>query len=310
MQREFDTNSFEASMEYLTPSYNLVLVALSFCVSVFGSYTGLLLVKVARTTTNNKKMWIGGAAFALGGGAIWTMHFIGMIAYDLGLPITYDPLITFMSLIVAVLVVGIGIVLLMGDQKSITRLLISGVITGLGVASMHYSGMYAMNVAAEISYDATLFSASLVIAVVAATAALWLAFNLDGSLQMMAAAIVMGIAVCGMHYTGMYAMNMMPTNESISSASGIKPLTLGLLIFCFSMLLLVLCLIVTMAQLSRRMYEQLEMEDDDELRDDDESQDNKILQDSIENKNSNNQTIGEAKNNEAIVEKSIINKAS
>lgn len=251
-------------MHPIEPSYNLFLVALSFFISVFGSYTGILLVKAAQSSTTNRAAWIMAAATALGGGAIWTMHFIGMLAYDMGMPVNYDPLITFASLAIAVVVVGLGLFFVGGNQTSIARLLVAGVITGLGVASMHYSGMYAMNMAASMSYDPPLFTISIVIALVAATAALWLAFNLDGNVKMLLAAVVMGIAVCGMHYVGMAAMNMETMDHSAHIEEGIKPLTLGLFIFCFSMLLLVLCLIVGMAQLSRKMYETMEAEDDAE----------------------------------------------
>lgn len=251
-------------MEHIEHSYNTFLVALSFLVSVFGSYTGLMLVKVARTAKTNRSAWIGAAAVALGGGAIWTMHFIGMLAYEMGMPVNYDPLLTFVSLVIAVAVVGLGIFFVSANRRSVPRLIVAGIITGLGVASMHYSGMFAMNMAAETSYDPFLSTASVAIAIVATTAALWLAFNLDGTVKMMASAVVMGIAVCGMHYVGMAAMNMSPLEHGVTVEPGMKPLTLGLFIFCFSMLLLVLCLIVTMAQLNRLMYEQLEAEDEDD----------------------------------------------
>lgn len=251
-------------MHNIEPSYNFFLVALSFFISVFGSYTGILLVKAAQSSTANRTAWIMAAATALGGGAIWTMHFIGMLAYDMGMPVNYDPLITFGSLAIAVIVVGLGLFFVGGNQTSIARLLVAGVITGLGVASMHYSGMYAMNMAASMSYDPPLFAASIVIALVAATAALWLAFNLEGNIKMLLAAVVMGIAVCGMHYVGMAAMKMEAMDHAAHIEEGIKPLTLGLFIFCFSMLLLVLCLIVAMAQLSRKMYEAMEAEEDAE----------------------------------------------
>jgi len=252
-------------VHHLDASYNMFLVALSFLVSVFGSFTALQLMRAMRTASaSSQYVWMFAAAFALGGGAIWTMHFIGMIAYHAGIEVGYDPLLTFASLVVAVFVVGLGIFIIHKKPNSILFLLIAGVVTGLGVASMHYSGMAAMVVAADISYDTTLFSLSLVIAVVAATAALWLAFNLQGTMLIAGASVVMGIAVCGMHYTGMAAMIMTPNNAQIALDSGMEPLTLGLFIFCFSMLLLVLSLIVTMSQLQKRMYEQLE-DDDDEI---------------------------------------------
>ncbi len=250
-------------MHEFQPTYNLFLVGLSFLVSIFGSYTGILLVKAGKTSTEYKNMWIALAALALGGGAIWTMHFIGMLAYAMGMPVSYDGLITVASLAIAVIVVWLGLYFV-STRQTILRLLIAGFITGIGVASMHYSGMYAIKMPGEMTYDPTLFSISIVIAVVAATAALWLALNLEGTMQMLGAAVIMGIAVCGMHYTGMFAMQMINMDHSVVQVDGIKPLTLGLFIFCFTMLLLVLCLIVAMTQISRRMYEDMERDDEDE----------------------------------------------
>ena len=249
----------------LETSHNWILVGLSFLVAVFGSYTSLQLMRGIRTAANNAKLkWVIAAACSLGGGAIWTMHFIGMIAYETGMNVGYAPGLTFLSLAISVIVVGVGIYILSKKPDSIAILLIAGIFAGLGVASMHYSGMEAMVVAADITYDPTLFVASVVIAVVAATAALWLAFNLEGNMQMLAASVVMGIAVCGMHYTGMAAMKMTPNGKVLETGSMMNPLTLGLFIFCFSMLLLVLSLIVTLSQLQKRMYEELEDEEEDD----------------------------------------------
>ncbi len=249
-------------------TYNYFLVALSYFVSVFGSYTGLQLVRAIRNSSGKAVYgWIVAAAFALGGGAIWTMHFIGMIAYQTHMEVAYDPFLTFVSLILAVTVVGSGIFALSKKQDSILVLIVAGIITGLGVATMHYTGMEAMVMAADMTYDSTLFNISIVIALVAATAALWLAFNTESGWQMFGASIVMGIAVCGMHYTGMAAMEMTPNGKEVDIASSIEPLTLGLFIFCFTMLILVLSLIVTLSQLQKRMYEELEGEDVDEVDD-------------------------------------------
>jgi NO-binding membrane sensor protein with MHYT domain len=256
----------EMSMMHVEPTYNFLLVALSYCVSVFGSYTSLQLIEGIRSQEKSSVMWLIGAALALGGGAIWTMHFIGMLAYDMGMPVGYDPLITFASLIIAIIVVGIGIALVSAKSESTSRLIVAGIITGLGVASMHYSGMEAMVMAANHSYDTGLLLLSLVIAIVAATAALWLAFNLSGNLHKLGASFIMGVAVCGMHYTGMAAMTMTPTGEKVHIESSMEPMTMGLMVFGFSMLLLVLSLIVALSQLNQRMYEEMEsLDDDDEL---------------------------------------------
>lgn len=248
----------------ITASYNWLLVGLSFFVACFGSFTALQLMRGIRSNDGSKMLWIIGATFALGGGAIWTMHFIGMLAYHTDMQVSYDLTLTFLSLLIAVAVVGLGIFILSRNPSSVVVLCIAGVFAGLGVASMHYAGMEAMIMAADISYDPTLFTISIVIAVVAATAALWLAFNLEGTGQMVGASIVMGIAVCGMHYTGMAAMKMTHNHEAVVSTSSIEPLTLGLFIFCFSMLLLVLSLIVTMSQLQKRMYEALDDDEDED----------------------------------------------
>lgn len=247
-------------------SYNWFLVGLSFFVAVFGSFTALQLMRAIRSTEGAVRgFWVLLAAFALGGGAIWTMHFIGMIAYKTSMPVGYDLGTTFLSLLIAVVVVGLGIALLSRKQESILVLLVAGLITGLGVASMHYTGMEAMVMAADMSYEPRLFAASIVIAVVAATVALWLAFNLEGNLQMFFASIVMGVAVCGMHYTGMAAMIMTPNGSDVAVAASMEPITLGLFIFCFSMLLLLLSLIGMLSQLQKRMYEELESDEDAEM---------------------------------------------
>lgn len=252
-------------MMHAEPSYNFFLVALSFFIAAFGSYTGLQLVRGIRTANEGKKTkWIISASFALGGGAIWAMHFIGMIAYDMGMPVVYDPGLTAASLAIAVAVVALGLFLLSTRPNSVAMLLIAGFIAGLGVSSMHYSGMAAMITAADMSYNNNLVIVSVIIGIVAATAAFWLAFNLEGSMQMMGASVVMAIAVCGMHYVGMMAMEMTPNHALAMPDSGVEPLTLGLFIFCFAMIMLVLCLIVTLSQLNKRMYESLEADEDDE----------------------------------------------
>lgn len=243
-------------------SYNGFLVALSFFISVFGAFTGLQITNGIKSSQHGFSLpWIVAAAFALGGGAIWTMHFIGMLAYQVPMDVGYSPGLTFLSLIIAVVVVGIGVAIAVAGHLSLVRLLSAGLFTGLGVASMHYVGMAAMVMPGEMHYDNLLVGVSLGIAVVAATAALWLAVNLSGAWQMLGSAVVMAIAVCGMHYTGMAAMVMVPPEGGMDTGmlqTGMTPMTMGLFVFCASMVLLVLCLIVSLSQLSNRMYEELD----------------------------------------------------
>ncbi len=226
-----------------TIHYEPLLVVLSYVISVLGSYTALqLAISIPQARDRVTAFgWVLGAAVALGGGGIWSMHFIAMNAADMGMPVQYDAFLTGASLVMAIAASGIGLYIVGRGEGSAAMLLVAGTLTGLGVALMHYTGMAAMIMRAEISYDPTLFYSSLVIAVVAATVALWLAFNLRGNLQRFGSAIVMGVAVCGMHYTGMYAVIMTPTVEPVA-ATGISlpPATLGYSVFAVSAVVLVL----------------------------------------------------------------------
>jgi len=207
----------------LHASHDPALVALSIAVAVFASYTSLdLASRIDAAGGRGRSAWLVGAAVALGGG-IWSMHFIAMLAFSLGMPIAYGVDITIASLAVAIAVVGIGLYAVHRWPKRRGALLAAGAFTGSGVAVMHYTGMTAMQMNATIAYDPLLFAASVVIAVVAATAALWLAFNVNGLWSRLAAALVMGAAIAAMHYTGMAATTFTPTEMAIevpvSSAS-------------------------------------------------------------------------------------------
>jgi NO-binding membrane sensor protein with MHYT domain len=181
------------------------------------------------------------------------MHFIAMNAADMGMPVSYDASLTFASLVIAIVASGFGLYVVGRSGGAMGKLLAAGTLTGLGVAVMHYTGMAAMIMQAKISYDERLFYASLAIAVLAATVALWLAFNLRDNLQRFGSAIVMGVAVCGMHYTGMYAVKMSPTAEAVA-ATGISlpPATLAHSVFAISAIVLMLLLAFS-AWKSRRM---------------------------------------------------------
>jgi len=229
-----------------TIHYEPFLVALSYVISVFGSYTALQLA-IAIPQGRTWGAVIGsviGAAVAVGGGAIWSMHFIGMNAADLGIPVAYDPVLTITSLILSILAPALGLFIVGRSDGGPINLPLGGVLTGLGVALMHYTGMAAMIMPAKISYDPTLFWASIAIAIVAATVALWLAFNLRGNLQRFGSAFVMGIAVCGMHYTGMYALKLEPTKEAVvNTGIALSPTNLAYSVFGVTAVILTLLLI-------------------------------------------------------------------
>jgi NO-binding membrane sensor protein with MHYT domain len=225
--------------------YEPLLVTLSYVISVLGSYTALqLAIAIPQARDDATAIaWVSGAAVALGGGGIWSMHFIAMNAADMGMAVSYDALLTGASLGIGIVASGFGLYVVGRGDGGVGRLLVAGTLTGLGVALMHYTGMAAMIMPATNSYDPGLFGASLAIAVAAATVALWLAFNLRGSLQRLGSAVVMGVAVSGMHYTGMYAVKMSPATMPLAvTGISLPPGTLARFVFGVSVVVLAILL--------------------------------------------------------------------
>ncbi|TXM71902.1 PAS domain-containing protein [Methylobacterium sp. WL12] len=185
--------------------YNPALVALSLAIAVFASYTALDLAGRMRGSARGPRWaWVAGAALAMGGG-IWSMHFVGMLAFEMGMPAAYDLGLTLASLLIAVGATGAAFVLISRPGAGLRDILVGGPLMGVGVAGMHYTGMAAMRVPGNLAYSLPVVALSVAIAVTAATTALWLTFRQHGVGQKLAAAFVMGLAVAGMHYTGMAA---------------------------------------------------------------------------------------------------------
>ncbi len=145
--------------------------------------------------------WLTMASITLGGG-IWSMHFIAMTAFNTPIEQGYDPGLTIASGLIAIGAVLVGLASL-GRKPGWLRLISAGVIVGMGVVLMHYMGMAALQIQGSVAYRPDLFALSVLIALTAATVALWLAANLSHLLHRAVAAIVMAVAICGMHYTGM-----------------------------------------------------------------------------------------------------------
>ena len=186
-------------------TYDPFLVALSILVASFASYTALDLGgHVAASRGFARRVWLVWAAITMGGG-IWSMHFIGMLAFVMPIPMSYDIGLTTVSLLVAIFVTGVGFYVIGSQSATPLRLALSGIFMGLGIAGMHYTGMAAMRGPAELSYDRRFVALSLLIAIGASTAALWLAFRTTDLWQKLGAAVVMGVAISGMHYTAMRA---------------------------------------------------------------------------------------------------------
>ncbi|MBM3103818.1 EAL domain-containing protein [Pseudomonas sp. V1] len=196
----------------LIGSYSSSLVLISLCVAILASYTALDLTgRIATAKGRAVYLWIGGGAFAMGFG-IWSMHFIGMLAFSLPIALGYDLTLTLLSLLIAGLSSGFALWLVSQPTLPWLQLGLGALIMGTGISSMHYTGMAALLMQPGIDYDPALFALSLVIAVGASTAALWIAFRLRHQTLYVrqlrgAAAVVMGLAIVGMHYTGMAAAN-------------------------------------------------------------------------------------------------------
>jgi len=190
--------------------YGPLTPLLAYFMSFFGSAIGLQSASRARVATGGARTrWLAMASLAIGGTGIWVMHFIAMLGFSVpGAQIRYDPLLTIASLLVAVAIVAVGLTLAVTRGGSTRSLLLGGVITGSGVAGMHYLGMAALHMAPKMHYDWATVAVSEAIAVVAATAALWFALNVRGLPATLGAAVIMGIAVTGMHYTGMAALHV------------------------------------------------------------------------------------------------------
>ncbi|BAP79352.1 MAG: putative bifunctional diguanylate cyclase/phosphodiesterase [Pseudomonadales bacterium] len=233
----------------LVGSYNHILVFFSFVVAVLASYTALDMAgRVATAEGRAARLWLVGGAFSMGLG-IWSMHFIGMLAFSLPIPLGYDPLITAGSLIIAIGASALALWLVCQQEMPWSRLVHGALLIGVGIAVMHYSGMAALRMQPGIDYHMGWLVASVLIAVLASGAALWLAFRLRANLHRMRlwrglAALVMGLAIAGMHYTGMAAASF-PEGSFCGASNGVDTDWLALLVIVLTLAVLAITLIVS-----------------------------------------------------------------
>ena len=204
-------------METMVGNYDWTLVGLSYLVAVLASYAAVNIVGQLRSEQNPKAKiyWLAGGAFTLGAG-IWSMHFIGMLAFIMPMPMEYELNWTLASLFMAILASGFALFILQKQNYTIVQFTLGGLIIGLAISTMHYMGMEGMKIHTHIHYIPSLFILSIFISIIAAEAALFLAlksnqgsssrqFNLK-----IISALIMGFAICGMHYTGMAAAIFTP----------------------------------------------------------------------------------------------------
>jgi NO-binding membrane sensor protein with MHYT domain/nitrogen-specific signal transduction histidine kinase/ActR/RegA family two-component response regulator len=237
----------------VTGTYNPYLVALSILVAAFASYTALDLGgRVAAARGVARRVWLVAAAIAMGGG-IWSMHFVAMLAFILPIPMSYEIGLTTLSLVVAIFVTGAGFYFINRQSAPPLPLVFSGIFMGLGIAAMHYIGMAAMRGHAELSYDSLFVALSLVIAIGASTAALWLALRTTDLGQKLVAAVVMGLAISGMHYSAMRGTTFAahgPVHEAQGYAS-LDQTNLALAVAGITFVILAFALIASLSEQKR-----------------------------------------------------------
>ena len=243
-------------------SYGLLNPVLGYVVSCLGAFLGLRCITRARAYSGvNRVRWLCLAAVAVGATGIWAMHFIAMLGFTIpGQQILYNVPLTIVSMLIAIAVVGVGLFIVGFGNGGLRPLLIGGVIVGIGVATMHYMGMSAMIMPDSMHYNTPLFILSVVIAVVAGTAALWIGTWVRGTRATVGASMVMGVAVSGMHYTGMAAMRVsMASMSAMSGAAAISflvPLLVGLTIVTF-----VVTMVISLSPSEDEIHEDARMRD-------------------------------------------------
>lgn len=229
-------------------TYTPSLVLLSVLMAIFSSWMSLQMATQANASNSRRLriITLGSASLALGCG-VWSMHFIGMLAFNLCTTVEYDPILTILSILPSLAASGIVLTIISRQHVSHWSLLGGGVLVGLGIGAMHYSGMAAMHLSLEQRYDPWTFCLSIVVAMVLATLALWVRFGLrkaSGLSRRMKVAIsatIMGCAIAGMHYIGMAAAHFvghLPPDNTPGQNSTFLALTLSLITLIFTILIL------------------------------------------------------------------------
>jgi diguanylate cyclase len=237
----------------MSGTYNYSLVLLSILVAVVVSYTALrLAARVGRARGSSAQLWLAGGAVAMGTG-IWSMHFIGMLAFSLPIPLSYDLTATLSSLGLAIATSGFALRLATRPDRGFLRLVGGALMMGAGICAMHYVGMTALRVVPMIQYEPGLVAASAAIAVAASFAALWMFTHLGNQdtwrmrAARIGAAFVMGLAISGMHYTGMAASKFAAGTYCISpdlGGNGMDSRWLGLVVATLALGLLAITTIL------------------------------------------------------------------
>jgi diguanylate cyclase (GGDEF)-like protein len=234
----------------LIGTYSPTLVIISLCVAILASYTALdLTERIATAKGRAVHLWTAGGAFAMGTG-VWSMHFIGMLAFKLPIELGYDVSLTLLSLLIGILSSGFALWLVSQPRLPAWQLAYGALVMGAGISAMHYTGMAAMRMQPGIDYDPTLFGASLLIAVGASGAALWIAFRLRQHSPYVilirgGAAVIMGMAIVGMHYTAMAAARFADGSFCGAAIDGLNGKGLDSLVLITTLAILTIALLTS-----------------------------------------------------------------
>jgi diguanylate cyclase (GGDEF)-like protein len=234
----------------LIEQYDSLLVLVSLAVAILASYTALDMAgRINSIHHKGSFAWLAGGAIAMGIG-IWSMHFIGMLAFRLPIALGYDLGITLLSLLIAILASGFALWRISQPSLPLGKLLSGAVLMGSAIAAMHYTGMAALRMQPGIEYDPVLFVTSVAIAIVASGSAIWIAFRLRKDtphvrLARAAGAVVMGAAIVGMHYTGMAAAQFPLGSICTSASDGIGPGWLAIVVIVMTLAALTIALLTS-----------------------------------------------------------------
>jgi PAS domain S-box-containing protein len=213
-------------------SYNYALVALSVLIAIFASYAALdLAARVTAARGWTRAAWLLGGACTMGTG-IWSMHYIGMLAFILPIPVAYHWPTVLLSLFAAILASAIALYVVSREKMGASRAAAGSILMGAGIAGMHYIGMAAMRLPAICHYNSSLVFLSVVFAVSISLAALWITFHFRDEKtgigrEKLAGAVVMGAAIPVMHYTGMAAASFTPSSRPVDLSHAVSISTLG-----------------------------------------------------------------------------------
>ncbi|MCJ8141930.1 response regulator [Ancylobacter sp. A5.8] len=233
---------------HVVGGHHVALVALSILIAIAASYTALDLAgRMRHASLSMQRRWLAAGAVVMGGG-IWSMHFIAMLALKSGMVVSYDPLLTLLSFLIALAATGAAFLVASGRETSRRLVVLSGVFMGLGIVGMHYTGMSAMRMSGQLYYDYLFVGAAIIIAIGASVAALWLAFRRHSIPQRIVGAIALGIGVASVHYVAMIGITYVGSDEAMAThqAAGIDDSHLAVLVTGTSFIIFVAAILAAM----------------------------------------------------------------